>query len=113
MTSISERRPNFDWRLVSTNAWAWLRRRARAQSGLLREPLTHFIVAGALIFFASEVVEHYTSRYRIVLGPEQEMRLSATFEQQYGYPPSPAELATLTRNWLNEEMQYREATALG
>lgn len=96
---------------------AWTRVRNLASNRRLRnwltQPLLHFIVAGAAIFIASEVVEHQTTRYRIVFGPEHIARISATYEQQYGAPPTAAQLDTLKNNWLREEVLYREALALG
>ncbi|MET0544941.1 MAG: peptidylprolyl isomerase [Caulobacterales bacterium] len=79
----------------------------------LREPIVHFFLLGAFIFLLSEVVEHFNSRYRIVVGPDQITRLAATFEQNYGNPPSDQQLAVLVDNYIKEEILYRESVALG
>jgi len=80
---------------------------------LLREPLLHFLVAGAIIFAIAEAVEHHYSRYRIVVTPQQQLRIAESYRQQYGALPTPEQRDTLLRNFVKEEILYREALALG
>jgi peptidyl-prolyl cis-trans isomerase C len=80
---------------------------------LLREPLFHFLVAGAVIFGIAEAVEHHYSQYRIVVTPQQQLRVVESYRQQYGALPSPEQRDTLLRNFVKEEILYREALALG
>ncbi len=86
--------------------WAWLREAAR-------EPFLHFILLGAAIFAASETVEHYTTQYRVVIPPERITQLAETYEQQFGTAPTQVQLKTLVDNYIKEEIEYRESTALG
>lgn len=80
---------------------------------VLREPLFHFLVAGAVIFGLAEAVEHHFSQYRIVVTPQQQLRIAESYRQQYGALPSPEQRDTLLRNFVKEEILYREALALG
>lgn len=80
---------------------------------LLREPLLHFFIAGALIFAIAEAAEHHRSQYRIELTPAQELRIAESYRQQYGALPTPEQRETLLRNYVKEEILYREAVALG
>lgn len=88
-------------------------RRRRLTAVLLREPLFHFFVAGALIFGLAEAAEHHYTRYRIEVTPEQQVRIAESYRQQYGALPSPEQHETLLRNFVREEILYREAVALG
>lgn len=80
---------------------------------VLREPLFHFLVAGALIFGVAEAAEHHYSQYRIVVSPQQQLRVAESYRQQYGALPTPEQRDTLLRNFVREEILYREALALG
>ena len=80
---------------------------------LIREPMFHFLVVGALMFGVAEVIEHHRSQYRIVVTPEQRTRLAESYRQQYGSSPGNRQFDTLLRNYVREEILYREALALG
>ncbi len=84
----------------------WLRRAAR-------EPLLHFVLLGTAIFAISEGVEHFTTQYRVAVGPERIERLKQTYEQQFGTQPTPTQLKTLVDGYIKEEIEYRESLALG
>jgi len=84
----------------------WLRKVAR-------EPLLHFILLGGAIFAASETIEHFTTQYRVVVGPDRVERLKQTYEQQFGTQPTPTQLKTLVDGYVKEEIEYRESLALG
>jgi peptidyl-prolyl cis-trans isomerase C len=92
---------------------ALLLRQPLLRQPLLREPLLHFLVAGALVFVLAEAVEHHRSQYRIELTPQQELRIFESYRQQYGALPAPEQSETLLRNYVKEEILYREAVALG
>jgi hypothetical protein len=85
----------------------------RVVRALLREPLLHFLVAGSLLFGIAEGIEHYRSQYRITVSAEDRTRIAETYRQQYGSVPGDQELDTLLRNFVKEEILYREAVALG
>ena len=84
----------------------WLKRAAR-------EPFVHFLLLGAALFLASETVEHFATQYRVVVTPERVARLADTYRQQFGQEPSATQLKTLVDNYIKEEIEYRESTALG
>lgn len=82
---------------------------------LVREPLLHFAVLGALLFGAYEVTRpEGPARDRVVeLGRHELNRLAAQWEAQWRRPPSADELARLAEARVQEELLYREAVAMG
>lgn len=84
---------------------------------LLREPLLHFVVIGALLF----------AGYQLVSGPDLEPanpeiitvadtdieRLDASFERTWRRSPTEAERQKLVDNFIREEILNREAKLLG
>ncbi len=80
---------------------------------LAREPFVHFLLLGAALFATSETVEHFTTQYRVAVTPERVARLADTYRQQFGQEPSATQLKTLVSNYIKEEIEYRESTALG
>ena len=82
---------------------------------LLREPLVHFLVAGAILF----VFYGYKGRNdkpddaRITVGPAQIQRIQAAWEKQWRRLPTDEELQKLIEQFIQEEVLYREALALG
>lgn len=80
---------------------------------LWREPLTHFLVLGILIFAVSHWLEARSQRYVITVGPAELARIETSYVQQYGAEPTPAQLRTMVDNTVREEIYLREALALG
>lgn len=81
---------------------------------LLREPLVHFLVLGALILGVAEWrAESRGDAGVITLGPEQLAGLRADFERRTGRPPTPTDERTLIDRFVEDETLYREALALG
>ena len=79
----------------------------------LREPLTHFLVLGILIFAVAHWLEQRSQRYVITIGPAELARIETSYVQQYGGEPSPAQVRTMVDNTVREEIYLREALALG
>jgi peptidyl-prolyl cis-trans isomerase C len=81
----------------------------------LREPLAHFLIAGALIFtfYAWRGDTADAGDRRIVVREEQVQRLANIWSQTWRRPPSVAELDGLIRDYIKEEVYYREAIRLG
>lgn len=81
---------------------------------LLREPLLHFIVLGAMLFLvdAWRGGDDPESR-RIVIGSGQIAFLAAGFERTWTRTPSEAELKHMLDEWVREEIAVREAMAAG
>lgn len=81
----------------------------------LREPLVHFLIAGAAIFafyaWRGDMVD--ASDRRIVVGEAQVQRLANIWSQTWQRPPSTNELDGLIRDYIKEEIYYREAIRLG
>jgi hypothetical protein len=81
-------------------------------SRIIREPLLHFLLLGALIFALGDMRSAGDKQYRIVVDKARIAKLAQTYAQQFGGPPSPAMLRTLTDNSINEEILYREGMAM-
>lgn len=82
---------------------------------LVREPLLHFALIGALLFGAYEATRpNGPDRDRVVEVDRHELnRLAAQWEAQWRRPPSADELARLAEARVQEELLYREAVAMG
>ena len=80
---------------------------------ILREPLLHFFVLGALVFVAARHFDGESGRYRIDAGPAQRARLEATYVQQYGVTPTPEQLQVLLDQFVRSEILFREGLAMG
>jgi len=84
-------------------------------SRLWREPLLHFLLLGAALFFyydlAGENVEAPPKRIHVERG--QIEQLAANFERTWSRPPTPDEREALIESHVREEVFYREALAMG
>jgi peptidyl-prolyl cis-trans isomerase C len=77
-----------------------------------REPLVHFLVAGALVF--SIWGGGGDSADRSIIVTEAQVRaLTEQWEQQWHRQPTPAEVDGLIRDLIKDEVYYREAIRLG
>jgi hypothetical protein len=79
---------------------------------LVREPLVHFLAAGALIFAVwgggGDVAD------RTITVTEAQVRgLTEQWEQQWHRQPTPAEIDGLIRDLIKDEVYYREAVRMG
>jgi hypothetical protein len=82
---------------------------------LLREPLLHFLVVGALLFVAYGYVNRNArgSGGEIVVSAAQIDNLSTQFSRTWQRPPQREELDGLIEGYIREEVLYREGVALG
>jgi hypothetical protein len=83
---------------------------------LLREPLLHFILLGALLFGAYQWLggaEAGASGGEIVVTQGRIRNLTETFTRTWQRPPTAEELNGLVEDYLREEVLYREGVALG
>jgi len=84
---------------------------------LLRDPLLHFVVAGALLFGGYELINrgevNLPATDPIRIGEGELRWLKDTFANQWQRPPSEEELRGLVAGFLEEELLAREAKALG
>jgi hypothetical protein len=80
---------------------------------VLREPLTHFLLFGLLIFLVAHAIEESSKRYTIDVAPADVTRIINSFGQQYGSAPTATQLTKMIDNYIREEIYLREALALG
>lgn len=80
---------------------------------VLREPLLHYFLIGAVILFAAGAWRSVHDLHRIVITPERTAELAGKYRLQFGRDPTPAELQELVADYGDEEMLYREGRALG
>lgn len=92
-----------DWRARVRN-WARVAR---------REPLTHFLAFGILIFVVAHAIEARSQRYTINITPGDLTRVVNSYIQQYGATPTPTQVHTMVDNYIREEIYLREGLALG
>lgn len=81
----------------------------------IREPLLHFLAIGLAIFLVSiwrDDTPDPASR-TIVIDESQVAQLSAGWVQIWRRQPSPEELDSLIRDYIKEQVYYREAIRLG
>ena len=81
---------------------------------LVREPLLHFLLLGALIFVAFKFISRETSEPgKILITQGRIESLETAFSRTWRRPPSTSELEGLIRDYVREEVFAREAVALG
>jgi len=83
---------------------------------LFKEPLLHFLLAGALLFAVYGWLNPDTAgpdNQRIEITPAVVQGLEETWTRQWRRPPEPEEIASLIEEYIREEIFYREAIALG
>ena len=81
---------------------------------LIREPLVHFLIAGAALFALNGIYGDTGSSDRsITIKEEQVARLAGQWQQQWRRSPTPHELDGLIRDHIKDEIYYREARRLG
>src|SRR4051794_22117238 len=83
---------------------------------LAREPLAHFAALGLVLFALYRSVRRdggpAAHPGRIEIGPAELDRLEATWRGAWKREPSRDELAELVRDYVDEEVLFREASAL-
>ncbi len=84
---------------------------------LVREPLLHFLVAGAVLFAGYRLLHPPApsgdTERRIVVTEDDLRQMSLMWLAQGRPPPSPEQMQSLVQSWVREEILYREALALG
>ncbi len=79
----------------------------------VREPLVHFLVAGAALFLIMGQFGTDNGDRSITIDEAQVANLARQWEQTWRRPPSPTELDGLIRDHIKEEIYFREAIRLG
>lgn len=85
---------------------------------ILKEPLLHFLLIGAAMFGAYQLVSDQNSGgneplQEIVVSEGQIDALIVGFEKVWQRLPTPQELEALVQQHIHEEIMYREALAMG
>ena len=84
---------------------------------LLREPLCQFLFLGGMIFVLHAWLQNDAGQsqelYQIEVTEQQRDALHAAFIAENGRPATEAELHIRLQQWLDEQMLYRQALALG
>ena len=84
---------------------------------ILREPLLHFLVLGALLFglyfWVGSPSIASTSAKQIEVSTPVIESLQATWQLQWGRKPTAQQLQKLVDNYVHDEVLYQEALALG
>lgn len=81
---------------------------------LLKEPLLHFVLLGAAIFFAYSLVAG-PAAFRgdmIIISVAQQENLAKTFSRTWQRPPNANEMDGLIKDHIREELAYREGQVL-
>lgn len=83
---------------------------------ILREPLVHFLLAGAALFalyqWASDSAEE-PSDSQILVNPGRVEQFATVFAKTWQRPPTREELQGLIDDYVLEEIYYRQAVAMG
>jgi parvulin-like peptidyl-prolyl isomerase len=81
----------------------------------LKEPLVQFLLAGLAVFlvFGLRGNDVDPSSRTIIIGEPQLQRLAASFTQTWQRSPTQEEIDALIRDYIKEEVYYREALRLG
>ena len=80
---------------------------------VLREPLVHFLIAGAVIFAVFSAAPPDAGERRIVLDDGALTRLVERYVETYRRAPSPRELQGLIDDTVKDQVYYREGQRLG
>ena len=82
---------------------------------LIREPLLHFLILGALLFALYGVLHRdaMKSPDKVVVDQVRVDALANQFEQVWRRPPTVGELQGLVDTWVRDEILYREGMAAG
>ena len=82
---------------------------------ILREPLIHFLLGGALLFLLFEWKTRGAPQRpgEIIVSSARIEVLSRAWARTWQRPPTPDELESIIEEHIREEIYYREALALG
>jgi len=82
---------------------------------ILKEPLLHFILIGAALFFVYQWVNpgEAETEKQIVISQGRIEQLATIFQKTWQRPPTDEELKGLVDDYILEEIYYRQAKAMG
>lgn len=79
--------------------------------GALKQPLPYFVLLGTLVFLVDSRLR--ATPNSIAISPEVRRQVRAQLEQTLSRPPTPTEVDRGLEQWVDSELLFREATALG
>ncbi|MBD0824912.1 peptidyl-prolyl cis-trans isomerase [Aestuariibaculum marinum] len=79
---------------------------------LIKEPLLHFFVLGALLFAIYSLVNKNTDEEEIIIDNSDIEHMIELWQMQWQRPPSEDELQDLINKYVDQEVMYREALRL-
>lgn len=80
----------------------------------LKEPLLHFLLLGTLIFIYYEfTATDAPADDEIIISTAQQQRLIDAFSVTWKRQPTQQEFEGIVKEWIREEVAYREALAMG
>ena len=82
---------------------------------LLKDPLLHFLLIGALLFLVFELIKSPVGiqENNIVITSGDIEALQANFSRTWQRPPTDSEVSGLIKDKVRDEIAYREAVAMG
>ena len=83
---------------------------------LIKEPLVHFLILGALLFALNNVVGDSSSTdagNSIIISDTEVEWMQSTWNKKWGRQPTEDELQGLIESYIREEVLYREGLARG
>jgi peptidyl-prolyl cis-trans isomerase C len=98
---------------VATNLPATHSRGRAFLARAVREPLLHFVVLGAVLYFVSTWLTTHPEAQRIVVSRADIDGIATNYQLQYGARPSGQQLDALVDAFVREEIYYREALRNG
>lgn len=108
-----------DFRIAQRQVLGLTAFRTMVMIRVLKEPLVHFLLAGAALFGAYALVNrapenaNADNARRIQISAGDVQWLAMNWTTQWRRPPTHEELRGLTEDYLNEQLLAREARALG
>ena len=90
-------------------------RDGKSRSGLIREPLLHFLIIGALVFSVHALWSRSQAdtERTISISAQQVQRLTTIWASEAGREPNADDVKGLLAEYIREEVLYREALQLG
>jgi parvulin-like peptidyl-prolyl isomerase len=79
---------------------------------ILKEPLLHFLLIGALLFLVYNVVNTEQNEDEIIIDDNLINELGAKWEMKWNRQPNLQELHSLVSSFIEQEILYREALAM-
>ncbi|MVF12189.1 hypothetical protein FT643_08530 [Ketobacter sp. MCCC 1A13808] len=77
------------------------------------EPLFHFLVLGAVVFVISAWLQDEQAEKQVRLPLETRQQFIERYQKEHGQSPETEALQDFEKNWIKEEVLYKEGLAMG